>query len=278
MIGIMTSPDDGRFIDANGISLYLEEHGDGVPVLLIHGWPDSARLWRHQVPVLAAAGFRVITPDMRGFGRSGRPADVAAYRLRTLVADVNAILDQLDIDQAHVVGHDWGAAVAWLTTMLCPDRVRTLTAISVPHPRAPVTVRQQEMAWYQLFFQFPDVAEATIADDDWAWLRTFSRGDGDLEQAIADLSRPGALTASLNWYRANVAPRMPGPPPPLPPVLAPTLGIWSARDHYLDGERMKNSASLVQGLWRYEEIPDASHWVPLDAPGRLNELLLDWLR
>jgi len=88
------------------------------------------------------------------------------------------------------------------------------------------------MAWYQLFFLFSDVAEATIAHDDWAWLRMFSRGDGDLEQAIADLSRPGALTASLNWYGANVAPRMPGPPPPLPPVLAPTLGIWSARDHY----------------------------------------------
>jgi pimeloyl-ACP methyl ester carboxylesterase len=266
----MTSSDDGRFIDANGISLYVEEHGDG--------WPDSARLWRHQVPVLAAAGFRVVTPDLRGFGRSMRPAEVAAYRLRTLVADVSALLDQLDIEQAHVVGHDWGAGVAWLTAMLCPDRVRTLTAISVPHPRAPVTVRQQEMAWYQLFFLFSDVAEATIAHDDWAWLRMFSRGDGDLEQAIADLSRPGALTASLNWYRANVAPRMPGPPPPLPPVLAPTLGIWSARDHYLDGERMKNSASLVQGRWRYEEIPDVSHWVPLDAPGRLNELLLDWLR
>ena len=278
MIGTMTSPDDGRFIDANGIRVYVEEHGDGVPVLLLHGWPDSARLWRHQVPVLAAAGFRVVTPDLRGFGRSARPADVAAYRLRTLVADVTAVLDRLDIEQAHVVGHDWGAGVAWLTAMLCPDRVRTLTAISVPHPRAPLTVRQQEMAWYQLFFLFSDVAEATIAYDDWAWLRMFSRGDGDLEQAIADLSRPGALTASLNWYRANVAPRMPGPPPPLPPVLAPTLGIWSARDHYLDGERMKHSASLVQGRWRYEEIPDASHWVPLDAPDRLNELLLDWLR
>src|ERR1039457_3321897 len=114
-------------------------------------------------------------------------------------------------------------------------------------PRAAPVAPQQDMAWYQLFFQFPDVAEAPIAADDWAWLRTFSRGDGDLDQAIADLSRPGALTASLNWYRANVAPRMPGPPPPPPPVLAPTLGIWSARDHYLDGERMKNSASLVQG-------------------------------
>jgi len=150
-------------------------------------------------------------------------------------------------------------------------------AAAPPAALAAPTVRQYEMAWYQLFFQFTDVAEATIQYDDWAWMRTFSRGDGDLEQAIADLSRPGALTASLNWYRANLAPRKPGPPPSLPPVLAPTLGIWSTGDHYLDGERMKDSAALVAGPWRYEEIPDSSHWVPLDAPDRLNELLLDWL-
>ncbi len=273
----MTSPEDGRFLDVNGISLYVEVHGDGVPVLLLHGWPDSARLWRHQIPVLAASGFRVITPDLRGFGRSARPDGVDAYRLRNIVADVGAILDRLDLETAHVVGHDWGAAVAWLAAMLYPDRVRTLTAISVPHPLAAPTVRQYEMAWYQLFFQFTDVAEATIQYEDWAWLRTFSRGDADLEQALADLSRPGALTASLNWYRANLAPRKPGPPPSLPPVLAPTLGIWSTGDHYLDGERMKDSAALVAGPWRYEEIPDSSHWVPLDAPDRLNELLLDWL-
>jgi pimeloyl-ACP methyl ester carboxylesterase len=274
----MTSPQDGQILELDGISLYVEDHGDGVPVLLLHGWPDSARLWRHQVPFLVANGFRVITPDMRGFGRSQRPADVAAYRLPTMVADVTAIMDRLGLGRAHVVGHDWGAAVAWLTAMLSPDRVRTLTAISVPHLQAAPTLRQQEMAWYQLFFQFTDVAEATIQHDDWAWLRTFSRGDGDLAQAIADLSRPGALTASLNWYRANVAPRLPGPARALPPVLAPTLGIWSTGDHYLDGERMANSASLVQGPWRYEEIPGASHWVPLDAPDRLNELLLGWLR
>ena len=274
----MTSPENGRVIEANGISLYVEDHGDGVPVLLLHGWPDSARLWRHQVPVLTASGYRVITPDMRGFGRSERPAEVAAYGLRNMVGDVSALLDQLGVQTAHVVGHDWGAAVAWLTAMRCPDRVRTLTVISVPHPLAPPTLRQYEMAWYQLFFQLADVAEATIQHDDWAWLRTLSRGDGDLDQAIADLSRPEALTASLNWYRANSAPRMPGPGLRLPPVTAPTLAIWSTGDHYLDGERVRNSAALVQGPWRYEEIPGASHWVPLDAPERLNELLLEWLR
>ena len=148
---------------------------------------------------------------MRGFGRSEHPAEVRSYGLRNIVGDVSALLDGLGVQAAHVVGHDWGAAAAWLTAILCPDRVRTLTVISVPHPLVPLTVRQHEMAWYQLFFQFYGVAEATIQDDDWAWLRTFSRGDGDLGQAIADLSRPGALTASLNWYRANLTPRMPGP-------------------------------------------------------------------
>jgi pimeloyl-ACP methyl ester carboxylesterase len=274
----MTSPDDGRIIEANGISLYVEEHGEGVPVLLLHGWPDSARLWRHQVPVLAASGYRVITPDLRGFGRSEQPAEVRSYGLRNVVGDVTALLDQLGVPAAHMVGHDWGAAVAWLTAVTRPARVRTLTAISVPHPLSPRTLRQYEMAWYQLFFQFYGVAEATIQHDDWAWLRTFTRGDGDIDQAIADLSRPGALTASLNWYRANLAPSMPGNAPELPPVAAPTLAIWSAGDHYLDGERMKKSAAFVSGPWRYEEIPDASHWVPLDVPERLNELLLYWLR
>ena len=274
----MTSPDAGRIIEANGISLYVEEHGGGVPVLLLHGWPDSARIWRHQVPVLAASGYRVITPDLRGFGRSELPAEVRSYGLRNVVGDVRALLDQLGVETAHVVGADWGSAVAWLTAILHPDRVRTLTVIGGPHPSSPPTLRQYEMAWYTLLFQFYGVAEATIQYDDWAWLRTFTRGAGDLDQAIADLSRPGALTASLNWYRANLAPRMPGPAPELPPVTAPTLAIWSDGDHYLDGERVKKSAAFVQGPWRYEEIPGASHWVPLDAPERLNELLLGWLR
>jgi pimeloyl-ACP methyl ester carboxylesterase len=264
-------------VAAYGVDLYVEDHGAGTPVLLLHGWPDSARLWRHQVPALTEAGYRVIAPDLRGFGRSSRPVDVAAYKLRNSVADVNALLDALGIEQAHVVGHDWGAALAWLTAMFLPKRVRSLTAISVPHPLAPATQRQLEMAWYTLFFQF-DVAETTVRYDDWAWLRAMtSDGYPDVEQAIADLSRPGALTASLGWYRANLAPRMPGRALELPPVTVPTLGIWSDGDLYLDGERMRGSAGLVEGPWRYEQVDGASHWIPLTAPDRLNGLLLEWL-
>jgi pimeloyl-ACP methyl ester carboxylesterase len=274
----LSLPDAGRMQTVNGLSLYVEQHGAGDPVLLVHGWPDSARVWRHQVPFLVVNGFRVVTLDLRGFGRSERPEDVAAYSLLNAVGDLVQVLDSANVTRAHVVGHDWGAAVAWLMAALHPDRVDRLVILSVPHPFAPRTMRQHEMSWYQLFFQFEGIAEATLQADDWAWLRAFTRGDGDLEQNIADLSRPGALTASLNWYRANLAPRMPGLRPDLPPVQAPTLGVWSSRDHYLDGERMAGSGVFVAGPWRYEQIEDASHWLQLDAPDSVNSLLLEWLK
>ena len=158
-------------VSANGIDLYVEVHGEGTPVLLLHGWPDSSALWRAQVPVLAANGFQVITPDLRGFGRSSRPAAKESYQLANSVGDVAAVLDACGVARAHVVGHDWGAAVAWLTAMFLPDRVQTLTALSVPHLLAPMTRRQREMFWYQLFFQFEGVAESTLEHDGWAEFR-----------------------------------------------------------------------------------------------------------
>ena len=266
-----------RMTANDGVELYAEVHGDGDPVLLIHGWPDDAGVWRNQVPALTSAGYRVITPDLRGFGRSGRPEDVSAYKLATAAADMGAVLDAAGAPAAHVVGHDWGAAVAWATAMFAPERVRTLTAISVPHPGVPDTARQREMAWYTLFFQFPGVAEARLAHDDWALFRELAPGYKDIDHAIANLSRPGALTATLNWYRANMAPRMPRPRRELPPVTAPTMGVWSDGDRYLEGERMRASGDLVKGPWRYEEITGASHWIQLDAPAELSALLLDWL-
>ncbi len=264
-------------VTANGVDLYVEVHGAGDPVLLLHGWPDSADLWRDVIPSLTAAGCQVITPDQRGFGRSSRPADVASYKLANAVADVAAVLDAVGVPTAHVVGHDWGAGVAWATAMYLPDRVRSLTAVSVPHPGVPDTPRQREMAWYYLFFQFTQIAEATVSYGDWALLRELTPGYKDIEQAIALLSRPGALTATLNWYRANLAPRMPGPPRELPPVKARTLGVWSDGDRYIDGTRMRACGELIQAPWRYAEISGATHWIPLDAPAELSGLILDWL-
>jgi pimeloyl-ACP methyl ester carboxylesterase len=264
-------------LQVNGISLHVEDHGSGKPVLLLHGWPDSAYLWRSQIPVLVANGFRAIAPDLRGFGHSDRPEGVAAYSLEKSVGDVVGILDAFNIDAADIVGHDWGAAVAWFTAIRYPHRVHKLVALSVPHPLAPRTLRQRETAWYQLFFQFEGIAEAWLQYDDWSLFRELLRGAGDVDRYISDLSRPGALTASLNWYRANLGPRAPGPSPDLPPVEPPTLGVWSTNDHYLDGERMMVSGRYVKGPWRYEQIDGASHWIPLDAPDRLNQLLVEWL-
>jgi pimeloyl-ACP methyl ester carboxylesterase len=268
---------EGRIIEVNGVSLHVEDYGNGTPVLLLHGWPDSSYVWRNQIPFLTGHGFRAIAPDLRGFGRSSRPVEVTDYALSKSVGDVTGLLDALGVESAHLVGHDWGAAVAWSVAMSHPDRVQKLVVVSVGHPSAPWSLRQNEMAWYQLFFQFEGIAEATLSYDDWAWLRRFLRGAGDQERYEQDLSRPGALTASLNWYRANLAPKMPGPSPELPPVRVPTLGIWSTNDHYLDGERMEKSGAYVKAPWRYEVIEGASHWIPLDTPDWLNALLLDWL-
>jgi len=268
-------------IEGDGATLTVQDEGEGPPVVLIHGFPDSHRLWRHQVPALVEAGKRVIAPDLRGFGDSEKPADVADYRIRHSIADMLAVLDALDVERAQVVGHDFGAAVAWGLAAFAPERVDRLAVLSVGHPRALadlLTVEQREKSWYMLLFQFEEVAETLLQRDDWRLLREWTRDNGDVERYIADFSRPGALTAGLNWYRANAAPaRQLQQRPGFPPVTVPTLGIWSSGDDYLLEAPMARSGEHVEAEWRYERIEGASHWMQLDEPDRLNELLLSFL-
>ena len=248
-------------------------------VLLLHGWPDSHRLWRHQVPGLTAAGFQAVAPDLRGFGASDRPEEVGAYGLAHTVGDVVGILDHLGIERAHVVGHDWGAAVAWALAALAPHRVDHLVALSVGHPAAfrAAGLPQREKSWYMLLFQFEGVAERWLSDHDYANFRSWTRHP-DAAAAIADLSRPGALTASLNWYRANLPPTaLVEPALELPPVSRPTMGVWSKDDMALVEENVTGSAAHVTADWRYERIDGAGHWIPLEAPDELTALLLDFL-
>jgi pimeloyl-ACP methyl ester carboxylesterase len=276
-----------RTLHANGLEFNLAESGGGPPVLLLHGFPDSWRLWRHQIPALAAAGHRVIAPDLRGFGKSGKPAGVEDYRMRTLVTDVVGLLDALGVGRAAVVGHDWGASLAWVLAMYLPDRVGRLAAVSVGHPQAYATagLPQWRFSWYMLWFLFPGVAEQALPEDDWALFRRWAwRGaeqDPDAERQIADLSRPGALSAGLNWYRANIDPATfvidDQTRRPLPSVACPTMGIWSSDDFALTEQQMTGSERFVTGPWRYHRLDGVDHWVPVHAPERLNELLLDFL-
>jgi pimeloyl-ACP methyl ester carboxylesterase len=268
-----------RRVAGDGVTLAVLDEGEGRPVLLLHGFPDSSHLWRHQVPELVESGMRVIAPDLRGFGESDTPDAVDEYAVSRSVADVLALLDGMGIERAHVVGHDWGAVVAWVLATFAPTRVERLVAMSVGHPNAlrSRSLEQREKGWYQLLFQFP-AAEELLMRDDWKLFRELLRDDGDVERYLADLSRPGALTAALNWYRANLSPdRELEPRSALPAVVAPTLGLWSSSDNYLTEDGMLRSAEHVTGPWRYERIEGASHWMQLDAPARISGLLLEFL-
>ena len=269
-----------RRIQGDGVELAVLDEGEGFPVLLLHGFPDSSQLWRHQVPALAEAGFRAVAPDLRGFGESDRPEGVEEYAITRSLADMVAVLDALELERSHVVGHDFGAALAWVVAALAAERVERLVVLSVGHPNATRvrSLEAREKAWYQLLFLFEGTAEQLVSRDDWRLFREFARNYKDIERAVADLSRPGALTAGLNWYRANLRPERELATRDFPVVEAPTLGLWSSGDNYLTEDPMLRSSEHVSGPWRYERIEGASHWLQLDAPERLNELLLEHLR
>ena len=264
-------------IDVNGVQLYAEQTGQGDDVIFISGLADEGACWVDQAAGLGDR-WRITTFDNRGVGQSATPP--GEYRITGFAEDTAALMDALGIERAHVVGHDWGAAVAWLVASLQPQRVNKLVAISVGNPAASPrpTLEALQKGWYRILIQFPDLAEDLFRRDDWYLLREMLQGGGDVDEYIRNLSEPEALTAGFNWYRANLpVERLLAAPPPLPPVPSPTLGIYGARDLYVTEDRMTESARTVTGGWRYERFDDAGHWVPLEQPERLNRLLIGFL-
>lgn len=264
-------------VAANGVTIDVEVAGDGPAVLLLHGWPDTHRLWRECIGPLQQGGSRVIAPDLRGFGRSSQPTDVAAYSMLEMLGDVVAVLDATGVERAHVVGHDWGAALAWVLASVAPDRVHSLCAVSVGHPAAFKTagMSQREKSWYMLLFQFADVAEDWLSGDGFANFRAWSNHP-DADEVAARFADRAALTASLGVYRANLPPEsLLQPPLALPPVQCPTLGLIGDADAMLTVDQMEASGDHVAGPWRCEVLPGIGHWVPLEAPDQLVRLVLD---
>ncbi|BDE60051.1 alpha/beta fold hydrolase [Prescottella equi] len=250
---------------------------DGTPILLLHGFPESSASWRPVTPRLVRAGLLVIAPNQRGYSPDARPERVDEYRFDRLVGDVVGLLDAYDIESAHLVGHDWGAAVAWQVAGGHPERIRSLTAVSVPHPAAfgwalREDADQQRRSGYIGLLRQEGKAEAVLLEDDSRRLRAMF-GDGNdpelVEEHVRLLSQPGALTAAMNWYRAMT--RAFGD---LPPVRVPTTYVWSTADPALGPAAAKRCAEFVDAPYRFVVLDGANHWIPEEHPDALADAIL----
>ena len=267
-------------VRANGLEFACVEQGEGPLVLLLHGFPDTASSWSHQIPALAAAGYRVVAPDQRGYAAGARPANVDDYGVLALVGDAVGFVDALGASTCHLVGHDWGGAVAWVFAVLHPDRLRTLTAVSTPHPTPfGTSIRegeQKEMSAYMDVFRAEGAEDLFLADEGAAMRRalaSFGMEDTDpVDEYYRVLSQPGAMTGALNWYRAN---DIGAGNLELPPVTVPTMYVWSTDDQALGREAAEATAAWVDGPYRFEVLEGVSHWVPEEVPDVLTALLLD---
>jgi pimeloyl-ACP methyl ester carboxylesterase len=268
--------------------LHVVEAGQGTPVVLLHGFPEFWYSWRHQIPALAAAGYRAVAPDLRGYNESDKPPGVASFRPSLLVRDVAELIESLGAGPAAIVGHDWGGIVAWLLVMSRPDLVQKLVILNAPHPatfRGELRhARQFLRSWYAFFFQLPWLPEAALRFQNFGMVRhalrhhpvragAFTRED--VRRYRDALARPGTLTAALNYYRAAVRYRK-ETAAMCRPVRGPALVIWGEKDralgrHVLDG--LPTWAPDAR-LWR---LPHASHWVQNDAPEDVNRAILAFL-
>jgi pimeloyl-ACP methyl ester carboxylesterase len=273
----------------NGVRLHYVEAGVGPPVLLLHGFPEFWYSWRHQIATLAAAGFRAVAPDLRGYNLSDKPIGVESYRVDDLVADVADLIRHTARGRAVVVGHDWGGAVAWAVAMQHPELVERLVILNAPHPAAFVrelrTPGQLWKSWYIFFFQLPRLPEWFLRRRNFAYLERAWRRDPIRPGAFTEedirlykeaLARPGALSAALNYYRATFRGGLPRRREFVQPVTAPTLLIWGERDRYLGPRLIEGLEPWVPKL-RIERLPDASHWVQADCPEVVNRLLIEFL-
>lgn len=255
---------------------------DGEPVVLLHGFPQDSTAFAQMAPVLHAAGLRTLAPDQRGYSPGARPIGRTAYRLREVTGDVLALLDAAGLDRAHVVGHDWGGIVGWALGAWHPERVRTLTVLSVPHPaamaRAMVTSDQALRSSYMGFFQLPVVPERMMLARDGAGLRRTLR-HGGLPEDVVDryvrrMREPGALSAALNWYRAIPF----GARDAVGTVRVPTLHVWSTGDTFLGRAAVEASGQHVEAPYRLVVLEKIPHWIPELAAGRTGQLVVEHVR
>jgi pimeloyl-ACP methyl ester carboxylesterase len=255
---------------------------DGRPVLLLHGFPETSASWASVSPLLAQAGLRTYAPDQLGYSPGARPDEVEAYAAQNLAQVTADLMTALEIPVADVVGHDWGANVAWTLAAWHSDRVRSLTAVSVPHPAAYTVAyradpEQKERSGYiRLFWQAGKAEDVLLADDARRLRRMLAGADQAtgvpeeaIEEYVAVLSAPGALTAALNWYRAMSSDTR------VDPIAVPTTYVWSDGDAAIGRTAAEACANYVTGDYRFVELAGITHWIPEQAPEQLARAILD---
>lgn len=261
-------------VQRSGLTFDVLDEGplDGEPIVLLHGFPERATSWSYVTPILNGAGYRTLAMDQRGYSPGARPKRRRDYVQSELVEDVVALIDAVG-GSAHVVGHDWGASVAWLTAMMHPEHVRTLTAVSVPHPglflKSWFRSRQGVKSWYMGFFQLPFLPEALAGSRAFrAWAR---KGGLDVERFQRDIVDDGALTTAINWYRALF---LADPRAVAGKVTVPTTLVWSDGDLYVGPWAVERSELAVEAPYRLVVLEGVSHWIPTEAPDALADAIL----
>lgn len=299
-VTVDTKTGSRKRLRANGLHFVVDDQGPtgAAPVVLLHGFPNRANLWERQIPALLESGFRVIAPDLRGAinGESDAPQDVQSYNIsKVLVKDVAGIMDALEIDKAHIVGHDWGSSLAWAFASLYPDRTLTLVGMSVGNPtgyfKGDHANEQKLKSWYIAFFSLRSIAEWALASG-----KLFAEGAGPKEAAAVEapmvkqlgmlegMDKPQAWTSGLNWYRANagLGQFLSGSlAPSLPPVTCDVLQLWFTGDDPVCSEgQAKSSGQYVKspGTFRYERLESPSHFAPWTDPEPVSASLLSFLK
>jgi epoxide hydrolase 4 len=263
------------------VSLHYVEAGDGPLVVLLHGFPEFWFGWRLQIAPLAAAGFRVVAPDTRGYNLSSKPEDFHAYAVDLLAADIRALIGELGAESAVLVGHDWGGTIAWTMAMNHPEVVDRLAILNAAHPRrlqeGLKNPNQLRKSWYFFFFALPGLPEDVVH-----FFRHFLQEANppytpeEIERYVEAWSQEGAAAGMINYYRASVRQSQKEAAAKFRPISAPTLVIWGERDSYLGSDLAEPHGDDVPNLDRVERLPDASHWVHHDEADRVNQLLIDF--
>jgi pimeloyl-ACP methyl ester carboxylesterase len=281
------------FVEADGIRMHYVTQGEGKLLLLLHGFPDFWYVWRFQIPELANH-FRVVAPDLRGCNETDKPEGVDEYRLNLLAGDILGLIRALGERRAIIVGHDWGGVVAWSLAAFNPEDTENLVILNAPHPNAYTTrtkslLRQLQKSWYVFFFQTADIPEEALSRNDYLFLKSMLRlsfvkkdvlTDEDLKVHAEAWSKPGALTAAINYYRANMNPATLFSERTIafPKIKSPTLVIWGEKDAALSKDLIADTDEFVDAPYSIKYLPNCGHWVQLEEPKLVNKYILEFLK